>query len=127
MLLCCYLDDENIQHFDKYPSIEDFTKAHPGIAPTYVFDMDTEMTITETVQRQEFDKYCSKYGFTPEDYGRHTLAPNNEECILTGFHPQNRKYTIQLVRVKDGHRYKATPDWTRDCMTRYDNAQKINF
>lgn len=127
MLLCCYTDDNNLQHFEKCNSIEDFTNKHPGITPTYVFDMKNEMNLNEQIQASEFEKYCYRFGFTPADYKKHLITKTGKECILTGFLPQNRKYTVQFVSTVDGHSYKARPDYIKDGIVRYENKKKIDF
>lgn len=127
MILCCYNDDNGNQHFEQRTSVQDFSDAHPGITPAYIFNMESELNLHETIQRKEFDKYCNRFGFDSSDYGKHLLASNDEECILVGFLPQNRKYTVQFQRVSDGHSYKATPNATKHGILRYENLQKIKF
>lgn len=129
MLLCCYHDDKNIEHFEQTQDIDTFTNNHPGITPDYIFSMDSEHKLSEIIRKQEFEKYAERYGFTENDYKAHLLTNNTtpEECELIGFLPQNTKYKCQVIRVSDGHRYKMTPEYVKKCIIRFKNTQIIGF
>ena len=83
-------------------------------------DMNTHITINfksksnengEEYEVAEFKKYCDKFGFTIQDYGKKIKLTN---CCGTfiGFFPNGRKYTCR-VRGEDGKFYKATADCIR--------------
>lgn len=129
MLLCCYYDDNNNQHFEQTTDISEFNKKYPGVIPTYIFDMNTELRMSDNIQKTEFEKYASRFGFTQNDYKAHLLTKgvHSEECELIGFLPKNHKYKCQAIRIQDGHRYKMTPDYVKECIIRYQNAQSVGF
>ena len=130
MYIFCFYDiNDSQQHFETAESEEIFSKKHPGITPTYVFELNSDLNLSDAIQKSEFKKYADEYGFTESDYKAHLLTHGvkSEECILTGFLPQNTKYKCQCIAVADGHRYKMTPDYVKDCMERYKNIQKITF
>lgn len=129
MLLCCYYDDNNNQHFEQTTDISEFNQKYPGVIPTYIFDMNTELQMSDNIQKTEFEKYASMFGFTQNDYKAHlsTRGVHPEECEFIGFLPQNRKYKCRVISVQNGHKYKMTPDYVRECIARYQNEQSVKF
>ena len=105
------------------------------LAEKYNFDIkaskikydDTSMDLTvkindkevsgKSFEQTEFERMCSWYGLTPEDYGRQFMS-NGNKFTLCGFKPRATKMPI-LARNENGQGYK----FTEESIKRLINAQ----
>lgn len=60
-------------------------------------------------QKIDFEKYCSKYGFSKEYYGA-KFKLNGDNYKFIGFNPNNRKKVCVIESVKSGEKYKCEPE-----------------
>ena len=126
MVICCYIEN-NKNKWDKFNNIDDFRTKHPGMTPSFVFNITDDINTRELIQKQEFEKYAYRFGFEPDDYNKHLLLPEGEECIFTGFLPKKRKYVCQAYSLTRKVYYSMTKDYTKNAMQRYQQKQKVNF
>lgn len=61
----------------------------------------------------EWNTYCSRYGFEPEDLGK-TFIYGRKEYTITGIKP-GTKYPITTIR-EDGKKFSFTPDAIKENM-----------
>ena len=57
--------------------------------------------------KQEWDKYCSLYGFKPEHFGTKVIH-QGEEVRLIGFNYGKPKNCIRFIRTKGGAEYMCS-------------------
>ena len=69
----------------------------------------------EDVNEQDFKKYCSSYGLSPEDFDRR-FTYQGHDYIIVGVRPSKRKYPICCQRVDDGDTYGFTAELVRRCL-----------
>lgn len=90
MYVFCFYDvNDTQQHFDTFESEQEFSEKHPGITPTYVFELNSDLNLSDAIQKSEFNKYAKQYGFDENDYKAKLLTNNvhQETCTLIGFLP----------------------------------------
>ena len=129
MYVFCFYDINDCQqHFETFESEQKFSEKHPGITPTYVFELNSDLNLSDAIQKSEFNKYAKQYGFDTDDYKAKLLTDgvHQETCTLIGFLPRNTKFKCQCIG-EDGHHYKMTPKYVKEGIIRYNNAQKITF
>lgn len=132
MYVFCFYDvNDTQQHFETFESEHEFSEKHPGITPTYVFELNSDLNLSDAIQKSEFNKYAKQYGFDADDYKAKLLTNNTshthqETCTLIGFLPRNIKFKCQCIG-EDGRHYKMTPKYVKECIIRYNNTQKITF
>ena len=71
-------------------------------------------TADKSADQLNFEMYCGRYGFTPEDYG-FTFSFKGKGYTLTSFRPTARKYTC-LCECTDGKEYGFEADAIRRFM-----------
>ena len=84
------------------------------------------MKLRETIEKEHLENYAIIFGFKQEDYKANLILSGGDECLFTGFLPQNTKYKCQAIRISDGYKYKVTPSGIRNGMERYKNRQQNN-
>lgn len=77
-------------------------------------NLSTRLEITvdrgeETVTRAEedFRRCAPRFGFSPDDFGRHFVSGSRRFAIV-GWAPKNRKYPV-IAEDENGNRYKFSP------------------
>ena len=56
--------------------------------------------------KTEWDRYCSQYGFTKNDYGEPFETDSGKHCTISGIKPRSTKYPILGKCEEDGKEYK---------------------
>lgn len=72
------------------------------------FNLDLQINKKEidgkSFEQVEFEKYCSLYGFRPEDYNK-TFTMQGKQFSICGFKPRASKMPV-LAKSNDGKIYK---------------------
>jgi len=62
--------------------------------------------LKEDFDRQEFEKYATRYGLKPTDFHREVKDTNGNDVKIIGISPKSRKYPIIVERLSDNKKYK---------------------
>jgi hypothetical protein len=73
------------------------------VTPLTVATQPTPVTLPST---STWDRWCKDLGFKPEDFGK-VITLRNVEFRLTGLNPSRPKNDVEMVRVRDGKRFKC--------------------
>ncbi|MDR0287810.1 MAG: hypothetical protein LBI03_08950 [Clostridiales bacterium] len=65
---------------------------------------------SEEYLKEQWDKYCSWYGFKPEHFGT-TVIDKGEEIRLIGFNNSKPKNCIRFIKTKDGTEYMCPQEY----------------
>jgi hypothetical protein len=76
------------------------------------------MTNDEILFRQK----ATKFGFSPDDYGRHFLDSSDQLCRVVSINSKKRKYPVICAILSSGQRFCATTGFVLKRLREHSNA-----
>lgn len=92
--------------------VEKYTSLHPERYILGFYENKSNLAEEDGRLRDEFNKYCSSFGFAGDDYNKEVVFRDNTYHLI-GFRPRNNKYKALLRNTQTGRITKATLGFVR--------------
>lgn len=91
---------------------------------TFKVDMTFAATDSFDPAKANWDSYCKRYGFEPEDFGKEfSFVGVNGVFRISGINPKASKNTILIQRVPDGKEFVTSSLAVRTALGKYDTTK----